>query len=333
MNKLCMKLTAAVMTLAMAVTAFSAQAFAAEELPIPPIGPSQEQYVKDQQELNSISGMKIGNSPVSVNAYSGNVSFSLPGVPGTLTYNSIRNTDVGFGPAFTSEAFQTLEAREDSTFVWRKGDGTASHFYLMPGETEYIDEAGWRMYHYDFGGYNMYYNSNLHPLWDFNENGKITQTGVRAMNGYHYPQMRVDHDQLGRVSKAYFYKTDSYTVRETLTYAYNADNHVSSITNMAGTKYLLEYNAQGNLEYVKNAAGAVVIELQYDATGKLVTHIGSTHIQYDDAGRAVNVKVYNTDGTVNEDAAFAYSEGTTVVTRLNVPAVTYQFDEMGNQIR
>ncbi|MCI9274401.1 MAG: hypothetical protein HFE39_10695, partial [Clostridiales bacterium] len=63
-----------------------------------------------------------------------------------------------------------------------------------------------------------------------------------------------------------------------------------------------------------------------------VTRIGNTKIQYDDQGRAVNVKTYKSTGAVQENITFQYGNGATHVTKTNGAAEVMKFDVDGSRI-
>lgn len=295
------------MALAVTVTAFSAQAFAQ-------VAPEMNQWELDRVEADSIGmdstyNKKVG-SVVSVNTLSGNVVFSLEGIPDGITYNSQRNDDVGFGPAFTSNALQTMSMREDGVAVFKSATGDLKHFYLFPYEETYQDALGWRLKVPGAGnpGYWMNSNSNLNVTYEFDADGKIFSMSMlnQATASGNCPKYTVNHDENGRVLSERYYQPNSYNVSERLEFTYNADNRVASITTMAGVNYRFAYNAQGNLQAVKDDANRVIIDLDYDASGKLVTRVGSSFIEYDAMGRAIRVMAYSASGTLTAESSFAY---------------------------
>ena len=112
-----------------------------------------------------------------------------------------------------------------------------------------------------------------------------------------------------------------------------AEGEIAKVKSISanGVTYTLIYNDQGNLLRVETANGDTYLDMDYDATGKLVTRVGSTHIKYDNQGRAVNVKTYKSTGALQDNISFEYGVNTTTVTKANGVKEVYNFNADGSR--
>jgi YD repeat-containing protein len=271
----------------------------------------------------------VSGSVVSVNAFSGNVYFELSDLPIRLCYNSLGNNNVGYGPNFMSDSHPYFEKREDGTVVYYEGTGGITHFGQKEGFPSNVlyDERNWSL---EVGSRShMYGNSNTRPWLTFDIDGRFQNRYTRLQSGSYLHVMTANRNSAGLLTET---KYQSSTVK----YEYNGDFDelvfMISTLDSDGKKYTLYYNDQWNLERVENEAGDTYLELEYDASGRLVTRIGNTKIQYDDQGRAVNVKTYKSTGALEQNVTFQYANGATLVTKTDGSKEVMRFDIDGARV-
>ena len=265
----------------------------------------------------------VNGSVVSVNAFSGNVYFELSDLPIRLCYNSLSDRNVGYGPNFMSDSHPSLEKQEDGSVIYYEGTGGITRFTQKEGYPQYdlYDQRNWNL---QLGGsHYMYGSSNTRPWLSFNYEGRLFRRATRLQSGSYLTVMSITHNQYGLLME-----TDYQGSKVKYEYGTDSDGLVFMISALDsnGKKYTLHYNDQWNLERVENEAGNTYLELEYDASGRLVTRIGNTKIQYDDQGRAVNVKTYKSTGAVQENITFQYGNGATHVTKTNGAAEVMKFE-------
>lgn len=331
MLKLGKRLAIGAMAVVMAASAFSAQAATAN---VP--GAAFDSAVLTQDLADSIQYYSLGDlydhnvtipgSAVQVNAYSGNVFFMLDDMPLDIYYNSQRDINRGFGSNFTSNATPWIEPRDDGSYVYHNASGNISHFTGDPNSsTGLLNEGGWMMY--PGASTYIYGNSNTRPEYIFHHDGKFYKYSWRDMNGRYHTNIEVNYDENGNLYSSY-YNADS-------TYAYYpaAEGEQALIKSIStnGKLYQFFYNDQKNLERVEDGNGLVLLDMDYDATGKLVTRVGSTYIEYDEVGRAAFIRTYQSSGTIDQVLTFDYGEGATFVDN-NGAASLYRFDVDGSRL-
>jgi len=210
--------------------------------------------------------MVPGPSGVRVNTWSGNLFYpvSLLTIPGrglsidlALSYNSSWHdyaTNFGYGWQFSYNVFYVRDANGDITVVWE--DGSSDRFINNNGSFE----------------------SPLDVFDDFREYapGKYL---LKTKHGLEYYFDSPIHKRLTRIQDPN---------GNALTFAYDADMRLSSITDASGRQMSLTYTG-ANLTTITdpNATPSRSIQLQYDASGNLsriIDPLGNTAVYGYDVG-------------------------------------------------
>lgn len=335
MKKLAKRFAIGAMAAMMALSAFSAQAAVSGELGVSPAGLVMSQDNSDSILYHSMgfidenygNYVTVGGSPVIVNALSGNVYFELSDLPTWISYNSLRDNNVGYGPNFTSNPHSSMEKRADGSYVYNDLTGAVTHPTYNAERGEIVDERGWSMEDFGYSSYIRGY-MNSKPTVTFDGEGRYDSQASRDMNGQYHTYSSALRDENGLLLEF-----NSYVGTAVYEYYPAAEGEVPMIKSITvgDKKYVMFYNDQGNLLRVENAAGEIYLDFDYDASGKLITRVGSTHIQYDDQGRAVNVKTYKTTGGLQDNISFSYGNFSTVVTKTNGTTEIMNFNPDGSR--
>lgn len=333
MKKLARRFAIGAMAAMMALSAFSAQAAVAGASGSSPAGIVMPADVNDARVFHSLGYwgeyneyVSASSSPVKVNAFSGNVYIDLADIPGGLSYNSLGDRNVGFGPNFMSMGFATLEVNEDGSATFYEGSGLITHFKYNSSRNELVDERNWTL---NTSGV-MYGYMNSKPRMIFDNAGRFYSAAYREMDGSYVTTTKAIRDENGVLTNMNYYYLDEVAYE----YYPAAEGEVAQVKSITsdGVKYVLVYNDQGNLLRVETENGDTYLDLDYDATGKLVTRVGSTRIQYDQQGRAVNLKTYKSTGALQDNISFEYGNDTTVITKTNGSTEIMNFDLDGSRV-
>lgn len=289
----------------------------------------------------------LGNLIVSQELYTG-TGARLP-VSISATYNSVNYNELfdngsptGYGWQFSfnqyiRETNSTLK-QYDYDYIYKDTDGTDHYLKLMNGET-----SKWE----DEDGLGLTFTKDENNMYIIS--GSTTQTYQLPENGGKFLSEKDEHNN-------------------TITYGYNTDGNVSSITDAAGNvtsfsyvaasdgkKYINEitlpdakkviFSYTNNLltkvkfadgkasVYTYNSDGRIVSVKQCDESTTPVTNGTSVELLYNNKGQIIKITEKGTDNSEGNHLNIQYNnDNTTVFTDSNGKSTTYTFDYAGNKI-
>ncbi len=227
----------------------------------------------------------------------------------------------GNGTTFTYDANGNLLTTTDAAHQ------TATQTYTAAGLLQQSTTAAGRAVHdtYDAAGQltGQTLSDGTAASYTYDAHGNL----LTATNGSGVETFTYDAaDRLTRVA---------YSDGLSLTYTYNAGGQLARKVDQTGFATNYAYDAQGQLDELTNAAGAMLAAYSYDAAGELVRlDLGNgtyTLYGYDADGRQNDVANHAADGTITSSFLYTF-DGDGQVTSVTTPAgaTTYTYDVDGN---